>query len=341
MGRPGIGAWAIGLLLCSLAGCGEGASHVVRPAERHLAYVAGDDPAHASVWLANVDGSHAHRLGRGSAAALAPDGRTVAVLRGNGIYVLAANGSPARRLTRRHLRPQAWSPDGKTLLATRAAPLSVLELDGVDRATGRVRVIASGSLYGFSLSPDGSKLVYARAPVATGQGLCGDQVDLYVAKVSGGPSTRITHDGLSAFPVWGRAGIAFARFPEGAGLQECSAPGIWTVQDDGSDPRAVIARAPLEFSTDGLYGLQPIAWLDDSRLLAGIRTNAGNLGAVVNTRTRRLRPLGDFADAASSDGRYVVGGGGDEQRVHLVIMRLADHRRVFRKLSACCPSWNR
>lgn len=331
----------MGLLLSVLAGCGGGGSHVVQPAERHLAYVAGDDPAHATVWLANVDGSHARRLGRGSVAALSPDGRTVAVQRRDGIYVLSADGSPARRLTREHLRPQAWSPDGKTLLATRAAPLTVLELDGVDRASGKVRVIASGSMYGFGFSPDGSKLVYARAPVATGQGLCGDQVDLYVSKISGGKATRITHDGLSAFPVWGHAGIAFARFPEGTGLQDCSAPGIWTVKDDGSDPRAVIARAPLDLSEDGLYGLQPIAWLDDSHILAGIRTNAGNLGAVVNTRTRTLRPLGDFADAASSDGRYVVGGGGDEQRVHLVITRLADHHRMFRKLSACCPSWNR
>ncbi len=329
------------MLLPALAACGGSGTHVVKPTERHLVYVAGDDFAHSIVWVANVDGSHARRLGPGSAAALSPDGRSVAVLRKDGVYLVSTEGSKARRLTSERLHPQAWSGDGKTLLAFRPAPLSVLELDAVDRASGKVRVVASGSLYGFSLSPDGSKLVYSKAPVATGQGLCGDQVDLYTTNVSGGKATRITHDGLSAFPVWGRTGIAFARFPDGTDIQDCSAPGIWTVKDDGSDTRAVIARAPLLLSEDGLFGLQPLAWLDDSHILAGIRTNAGTLGTVVNTQTRKLHAIGDFADSVSSDGRYSVGGGGDGQVVHLSIVRLADHHRLFRMVSACCPSWNR
>ena len=254
----------------------------------------------------------------------------------------AIHGGRARRLTSERLRPQAWSPDGTTLIATRAAPLSVLELDAVDTATGKVRIVASGSLYGFSFSPDGDKLVYAKAPVATGQGPCGDQFDLYVTKISGGKATRLTHDGVSAFPVWGPAGIAFARFPDDIDPQAaCAAPGIWTMKDDGSDAKAVIARAPQLLSQDGLYGLQPVAWLDDSHILAGIRTGSGTLGTVVNVQTRKLRAIRDFADAVSSDGRYSVGSGGDGQTVHLSIVRLSDLDRIFRKVSACCPSWNR
>jgi len=340
--RTWIGACAAAVLLPALAACGGGGTHVVKPAERHLAYVAGDDPAHASVWLANVDGSHARRLGRGSAVALTPDGRTVAVLRKYGIYLLSADGARARRLTPERLRPQAWSPDGTTLIAIRTAPLSVLELDAIDKATGKVRVVASGSMYGFSFSPDGDKMVYARAPVATGQGPCGDQFDLYVTKISGGKTTRLTHDGVSAFPVWGPAGIAFARFPDDIDPQAaCSAPGIWTMKDDGSDAKPVIDRAPQLLSEDGLYGLQPVAWLDDSHILAGIRTGSGTLGTVVNVQTRKLRAIRDFADTVSSDGRYSVGGGGDGQLVHLSIVRLSDLHRIFRKVSACCPSWNR
>ena len=342
MARIRIGACAAVLLLPILTACGGGATHVVEPAERHLVYVAGDDPAHATVWLANVDGSHARRLGRGRAVALSPDGRSVAVLRRDGIYVLSVHGGRARRLTSERLRPQAWSPDGTTLIATRAAPLSVLELDAVDTATGKVRIVASGSLYGFSFSPDGDKLVYAKAPVATGQGPCGDQFDLYVTKISGGKATRLTHDGVSAFPVWGPAGIAFARFPDDIDPQAaCAAPGIWTMKDDGSDAKAVIDRAPQLLSQDGLYGLQPVAWLDDSHILAGIRTGSGTLGTVVNVQTRKLRAIRDFADAVSSDGRYSVGSGGDGQTVHLSTVRLSDLDRIFRKVSACCPSWNR
>ena len=337
MARLVIGASLAALVL---AGCGGG-THAAQPAERHLVYVAGDDPSTASVWVADTDGSHARRLGRGSAAVLSHDGRKVAVLRRGGIYVLALGHASARRLTSERLQPQAWSPDGTTLIATRAGPLNVLELDAVDGETGKVRVIASGSMYGVSFSPDGSRIVYARAPTATGQGLCGDQFDLYEAKPDGSDVKRLTHDGLSAFPVWGRSGIAFSRFPDGTTLEDCSAPGIWTIGADGSDPHPVIERAPIDFATDGLYGLQPIAWLDDQRILTGIRTNAGTLGAIVDTKSRKLRQLPDFVDASSSDGRYAVGSGGDDQRVHLAIVRIADGRRVFRRLSACCPSWNR
>lgn len=333
---------AAALLLPALAACGGSGTHVVTPAERHLVYVAGDDPQHATVWVANVDGSHGRRLGRGSLAALSPDGRSVAVQRRDGIYVLSVHDGHARRLTSERLHPQAWSPDGKTLIASRPAPLSVLELNAIDTATGKVRVVASGSIYGFSFSPDGDKLVYSRAPVATGQGLCGDQFDLYVTKVSGGKTTRLTRDGVSAFPVWGPAGIAFARFPDDIDPQSaCSAPGIWTMKDDGSDAKPVIDRAPLLLSEDGLFGLQPLAWLDDSHILAGIRTNGGTLGTVVNVQTRKLRAIRDFATAVSSDGRYSVGDGGDGQLVHLSIVRLSDLHRTFRKVSACCPSWNR
>jgi hypothetical protein len=332
----------VAVLLPALAACGGGGTHVVKPAERHLVYVAGDDPAHATVWLANVDGSHGRRIGPGSAAALSPDGRTVAVLRKNGIYVVSAHGSQAHRLTPERLRPLEWSPDGTTLFASRAAPLSVLELDAVDGASGKVRIVASGSLYGFSFSPDGSKLVYSKAPVATGRGVCGDQFDLYVTKVSGGNSTRLTHDGVSAFPVWGPAGIAYTRLPDDIDPEtSCSAPGIWTMNDDGSDAKAVIDRAPLLLSQDGLFGLQPLAWLDDSHILAGIRTGSGTLGTVLNVQTRKLHAIRDFADTVSSDGRYSVGSGGDGQTVHLSIVRLSDLHRIFRTVDACCPSWNR
>lgn len=324
--------------LIAAAGCGSTHASDV---ERHLVYVAGETPSTASVWIADVNGSHPRRLGRGSVALLSPDGRTVAVRRRDGIYLLASTGGRARRLTPRRLRPQAWSPDGETLIATRPALLAVLELDAIDRRSGRVRVIASGSVYGFDFSPDGDKLVYSRAPVSTGEGPCGDQFDLYVTKLAGGTPSRLTHDGLGAFPIWGSSEIAFSRFPGGTTLEDCSAPGIWTIDSDGSHLQPVIPRAPESLATDGLYGLQPLAWLDGEHILAGIRTGAGNQGAVLDTRSRKLRPLGEFVDEASSDSRYTVGGGGNDQVVHLAIVRLGDGRRVFLRKNACCPDWNR
>jgi Tol biopolymer transport system component len=304
-------------------------------------YLRGISSASTTVWIAGVDGSHGRSLGRGSAAALSPDGRSVAVQRRDGIYIVSTKRTHARRLTRRRLHLQAWSPDGTTLIADRPKPLAILELDAIDAHSGRVRVIAGGSLYGFAFSPKGDELVYSRAPTATGEGPCGDQFDLYATKVSGGKTTRLTHDGLSAFPVWGSAGIAFSRFPEGNTIEDCSAPGIWTMDSDGSDVRPVIARAPEELASNQLFGLQPVAWLDDEHILTGIRTNAGTLGAIVDTKTHSLRELHDFVDQVSSDGRFSVGSGGNNEEVHLSIVRLSDGRRVFRRTDACCPDWNR
>ena len=325
--------------LLAVAGCGS--THSSAPAQRHLVYLGGEDLSTASVFVADDNGAHPRNLGRGSAAVLSPDGRTVAVRRRDGIYLVSAAGTHERPLTSRRLQPQAWSPDGQTIIATRPKLLAVLELDAIDRRSGHVRVIASGSLYGFDFSPKGDELVYSRAPVATGQGPCGDQFDLYTTKLSGGRPTRLTHDGLSAFPVWGNKGIAFAHFPAGATIEDCSAPGIWTMDADGSNVRPVIERAPQELASNDLFGLQPLAWLDDDHILTGVRTNEGTLGAVVDTHTRRLRQLDDFADEASSDGRFAVGSGGNDQVVHLAILRLSDGHRVFRRVNACCPDWNR
>jgi hypothetical protein len=343
LAKTWIGAGAAALLLLAPVGCGggSGGTHVVQPAERHLVYVAGDDPAHAIVWIADVDGAHPRPLGQGSAAVLSPDGRKVAVLRRDGIYLVRAKGGRARRLTTERLHPQAWSPDGTTIMATRPKTLAVLELIAIDAKTGKARVIASGSLYGFGFSPDGTQLAYSRAPVATGRGPCGDQFDIYVTKLSGGKPTRLTHDGLSGFPVWGPPGIAYSRFPPGATTQDCSAPGIWTMDPDGSHVRHVIERAPDDLAMDGLFGLQPLAWLDDQHILVGVRTNAGTLGAVADTRTEKLRQLNDFADTASSDGRFAVGSGGDSEIVHLSIVRIRDGHRLYRRVGACCPSWDR
>ena len=122
-------------------------------------------------------------------------------------------------------------------------------------------------------------------------------------------------------------------------LQEALLEGM--MDGDGSRVRAVIARAPPSLAADGLYGLQPLAWLDGGHILTGTRTGAGTLGAVLDTRSHRLRRLGDFSDEASSDGRFGVGSGGNDQVVHLAIERISDGHRVFLRKDACCPDWNR
>jgi hypothetical protein len=328
------------LLMLGAAGCG-GDGKTSEPAEHHLVYIKGNGVNVPVVWIAKPDGSHGHPLTPGFVGVLSPDGRTVAVARRRkGIFLVPSDGGRARRLTARALRPQAWSPDGKEVVATAATSQSVSALVALDPKTGKETTIARGSLYGFDFSPKGDELVYSRAPEATFEGICGDQFDLYVSKPDGSDAKRITHDGLSAFPAWGPAGIAFSHFPAGSSIADCSAPGVSTIDPDGSHEHTVVARAPDEITLAGYYGFQPLDWLDDGRVLVGLRTDAGTEGAILDVKTHKLRRLGDYADTASSDGRFSVGSGGTQGLI-LSLLRLSDgHRLVLRK-NACCPSWNR
>lgn len=330
-----------GILL--LVGSGCGGSKTATPAERHLVYVKGTGVDVPHVWIAKPDGSDAHRLTAGSVGVLSPDGTTVAVARrGKGIFLVPSDGGAARRLTPRRLHPQAWSPDAKTLVATAETDRSVYRLVALDRDSGKQTTIANGSLYGFDFSPNGDELVYSRAPEATYEGICGDQFDLYVAKLDGGKPRRITHDGLSGFPAWGKGGIAFSHFPadSSSDTQSCSAPGVWTIQPDGSKEHAIITRAPDSITLAGYYGFQPLDWLDEEHVLVGLRTDSGTEGAILDTKTHHLRRLGDYADHASSDGRYSVGSGGVQSLI-LSVLRLSDGHRLLLRKQACCPSWNR
>jgi len=200
-----------------------------------------------------------------------------------------------------------------------------------------VRVVARGVSFGFGLSPDGRRIVYALAPHETGQGECGDATDLYTADLRRGSSTRLTHDGRSAYPIWGPDRIAFMRVSVG----DCLASGIWTLRPDGSDIRAIVARAPRTFSRNGYYGLQPVVWLPGGRLLVGVRTEWGNEAAVLEPSTSRIRRIGQYVDEVSRDSRFILGSQ-DGERTTLAIVRIADGRQTFvTRGYLCCPDWNR
>jgi hypothetical protein len=345
----GVIALLVAATACSGGGGKDETAKPATPAERHLTFVGGEleaterqTEAKANIWIADPDGSHARKLTNGYLGLLSPDGRTVAVERlDQGIFLVSSDGKQTKRLTAaRQLRPQAWSPDGKLLYVTADAGQAVVRLAAIDRDSGHVQTIASGSLYGIDTSPDGKQIVYSRAPQATEQGICGDQFDLYVANLDGSDAKRITNDGLSAFPVWGEDGIAFTRFPGGTALTDCGAAGIGTVQPDGSKRKLVIDRMPESLTLNGYYGFQPLGWLGKGKLLVGLRSDAGTEGAVLDLGSAKLRRLNKMADQASSDGRFSLGSGGDEDN-SVIIVRLADGRLVFQRKNVCCPDWNR
>ena len=314
-----------------------------------MVFVRATTPQNAAIWIADANGRHARRLARGYAAVVSPDGRTIAVGRWDGIHLVSSDGKRQRRLTHTNIGPEAWSPDGRWIIAATDTSLAVIDAD-----SGRMHVVARGAFFDFDLSGDRRRLVYARAPRATAEGICGARMDLYAVDLSGGRPTRLTHDGRSAFPVWGRNRIAFARLPKRLHFYDCFAPGIWTLRPDGSRLRAIVARAPRALSHFGYYGLQPVAWLRSGDLLVGVHSEWGNEAALLDAHTGRLRQLAldsgtpshrvrqaFYVDKASRDGRLALGDGGNE-KVTISIIRLSDGRPIFAlRGSVCCPDWNR
>jgi hypothetical protein len=99
-----------------------------------------------------------------------------------------------------------WAPHSRQLAVIVGGSLLAIDI-GTGR---RVRIDRDVRIWRVSFSPSGKKIVWARKtgkPHVT----LGD-VDLFSGSTNGGDHWRLTSDRGSDRPVWGRAGIAFARF---------------------------------------------------------------------------------------------------------------------------------
>ncbi len=107
----------------------------------------------------------------------------------------------------------------------------------IDVASGEeVTLARAAQFFGWSFSPDGERVVFARAG-RTADGYLSEDIDLLVTAGDGGETSRITETGDSSDPVWGPKSIAFAKynpFENKGGLSE-----IWQIQPDGTGPRAL------------------------------------------------------------------------------------------------------
>jgi len=127
-------------------------------------------PGPYEVWVMNADGSHRHRLARGTEPAWSPNGKRIAyvgprqprVTRPD-VWVMNADGSHRRQLTTDRLsdRSADWSPDGKWIaFATdrgKSHDIWKMHPDG----SHAVRLTAIGPYDDQpSWAPDGKKIAY-------------------------------------------------------------------------------------------------------------------------------------------------------------------------------------
>ena len=150
----------------------------VSPGGQRLAFVSSRD-GDPELYVMGADGGGATRLtqspGDDSSPRWSPDGSSLAFLstreraRGWDIYLMSAQGGPARPLVERDarvtVRDHAWSPDGRHLAWIElgseqgVAPLVVVEVD-----TGKqvLRTTATAVDQQPAWSPDGRELVFSR-----------------------------------------------------------------------------------------------------------------------------------------------------------------------------------
>ena len=251
-----------------------------------LAYVKA--PLNPAVYAAADNGSGAHRLGPGTNPRVSPDGESVAYLReahgGAQELKLAPAAGGASRTLITDLRESfylTFSPDSKTIAALRGPEIGKRKLVLIDVAGGGERVVATGFFSGFSFSPEGDELVYARA---TSEDFPAPS-DLYRVSTSGGKAARLTQDHVSLDPLWGpNDRIVFVKQLGAKKRKYGPKNELFLINPNGKGLKRLTHTKvdPL------LQGLFPTEWsANGSRLLAEFEGQDTSYAVTVNPKTRR------------------------------------------------------
>jgi len=289
---------------------------VAAPAEARLVYVTGPGERDARVWVARDDGTQARRIGPGQSPKISPDGRWVAWVDDDEVMMRLADRSRKARVVVRSssIGDLQFSPDSKLLGLVAGHRLFVYDIRERDEVKA-----ASGSIRGFSFSPDSRSVVFGTA----GRSDAGDAPsDLYSFSLGDKARTRITRDRKSLNPLWGSAGVLHDRMRARPG--DAPTYNVFSIKPDGGSLRR-ITTLKIPSLMSGLVPLEQSA--DGTRLLANFVGQDTEAAFRVNTRTSRAKALDDDFENGlvgfdlTADGRTVLGhtGGPDPMARHDVV----------------------
>lgn len=302
-------------------------------AQATLAYVR--NPFHPTVFVANDDGSGAKKLDSGETPHVSPDGNSVAYLHlgaKNAQELKVANLLTGTTQTLmvgwREPFYLEWSPDSTLIAALRGPEIGKRKLVLIDAATGAQRVIAQGFFSGFSFSPDGGELVYAKA----GSEKFPPRSDIFkvqflppgAVSVAAEKTVRLTKDRNSSYPLWGPQKIVFVKTLEANKRKYGPKNELYLMNPNGKGVKRLTHTKvpPL------LQGLFPTDWsASGNQLLAEFEGQDTTYAVKVNPKTGAQQPVdkaeeqGFVGTALSSDGTQVLGytGGFDPSLKHDVV----------------------
>jgi hypothetical protein len=198
----------------------------------------------------------------------------------------------------------------------------------IDVATAKQRVIAQGFFSGFSFSPSGDELVYAKA----GSEKFPPRSDIFsvqflppgAVSVAAEKTVRLTRDHNSSYPLWGPHEIVFVKTLEAGKRKYGPKNELYLMGPTGKGVKRLTRTKvpPL------LQGLFPTAWsASGSRLLAEFEGQDTSYAVRVNPTTGAQKPVdkaeeqGFVGTAISNDGNSVLGytGGFDPGAKHDVM----------------------
>ncbi len=325
-------------------------------AQATLTYVR--NPFHPAVFVAQDDGSGARKVEDGELPRVSPDGNWVAYLHTGAknaqeLKVAPVGGGPSRTLMVGYREPfyLEWSPDSTRVAAQRGPELGRRRLVVVDVASGVQRVVAQGFFSGFSFSPDGFELAYARAGVEKFP----PRSDVFrtetpppgVVNVQAPQTYRLTKDHRSSFPLWGPSKIVFVKTLDAKRRKYGPKNELFLISPRGKGvKRLTHTQVPAL-----LQGLFPTDWsAGGDRLLAEFEGQDTSYAVRVNPRTGAQRPVGKAGEqgfvgtALSDDGTLVLGfeGGFDPGDGHdVVTIPYAGGRPKVLVENALQPDWSR
>jgi hypothetical protein len=329
------------------SGCGPAEDAGDPPsASRHLVFdrVFGDQ----GIWVANVDGSDPRRLVvEGLMPVISPDGESIVYLEqpvGNLMLVPTAGGKP-KLLAKGPYTTPSWSPTSDQI-AARVSNEEDQTLVSIDAGTGDEVELSKGLRMGWSFSPDGKKIVFARAHEIDSERFGLEKIDLFVSDVDGGELKQITDTGDAGYPVWGPKAIAFSKLIpyNGWGRHEIS-----VVRADGTGRKDITGPLTKRFLGKGCEGLLPVDWSDDGRaLLAGWSCEFSFEPIAIDPSTGAVRRIehGSVAVALSADGQYALvqaswGAETPPEELKVLVVPFEGGKPTVVVKGATSPSWNR